>query len=176
MVLKPCVDDLLSIFGTWIVVILCELFCCTAMNGNGWFLYGILILNILLIFASAKDCLYFGRVITLSSNGAEVSFLRYRKHYAWQDVEIHFYNPLRTHYFDSEEPSSGIVIMFHGQYNIGKKAPMTFCRYHHPFSSVFIRFDSDKNRKTIIYGKTVYKGYLASKSEIIDYLTSVRAL
>lgn len=173
MKIKPCTDDIISVFSIWPVIILCEMFISFTYNWNKYVMSGLLIMNGILGISSMRDIVYFARTIVLDCEGCAFSILGFKKRYKWSDLNMHLCENDNIQYSDSEARGPGLLIYPRNAKYFRRIAAMTYCRYFHPFSSLYIRFKALKKGRQIVTGKVVYYGYVVEKKVLLDYLSTI---
>ena len=173
MEIGPCKDDMASILGVCIVIVLCEGGLLFASKFDSFILIGILLLNIVLCVVLIRDSLYLYRTVTLGRDGCTFSIGKLSKTYNWCDLWVQLYGDKNFHFYDADLSGPGILICPKSLEYRERIPCMTFCRYRKPFSSVYIRFRSSADENRVIYGKVVYYGYTAEQKTIMDYLKSI---
>jgi len=172
MKIKPCTEDVVSDLSIWIVIVLCELFVLLFSRWNQIVIWGILAMNGVLIGCSVRDIVYFARTINLNCEGCVFSLWGFERRYQWSDVDIHLCREKDFQYSDSEVRGPGLLICPKSAKYSSRMSAMTYCRYFHPFSSVYLRFRSSKDIQPIITGKIVYYGYIVEEKAIVDFLVT----
>ena len=173
MQIKPCRDDVGSIIGTYIVIVLCEIGLLFVCEFELFFVIMILIVNVVLSIVLIRDLLYLYRTITIEREGCTFSIGKYAKSYNWCDLNVQLCEAKPFKFYDSDISGPGILICPKSMKYSNKIPYMTSCRYKKPFTSVYIRFKSAEDEKKIIYGKVVYYGYIAERELLMDYLQSI---
>lgn len=174
MTLRPCTDDLISLFAIYPVILLCEGFLAWVCDWNTALVIGLLLLNLLLLLNSLRDALYFARTITLNKEGFTVSLLSYQKTYPWTDLTLTLCDHYGSRFHDSDRPGRGILILPKSHTPAKRLSPMTACRWFHPCKSIFLRFQSSPAPASS--GKVMYEGYIVREEEILDFLLSIEVI
>ena len=176
MVIKPCEDDLISLFAIWPVIILCEVFAAVAGSFNPLFIGGMIVLDICLGISSLRDYVYLGRTIYIDREGCTFRVLGYSKKYNWDSLNVQICHADTFRFSDSDIAGPGLLIGPKAMRNSKHIAPMTYCRYRHPFSSVYIRYRTPKDDLRKVTGKTVYSGFTEDRRILQEVLASAGIL
>lgn len=116
--------------------------------------------------------IYFGRTITLDSEGCCFSFRGFKKKFRWEELDIQYYENDHSHsrLGNREAEGPGILINVKGRKYRSKLPAMTYCYFFHPMTSVFLRFrqplddlDPWKHSMTIL-------GYAIKREELLAVL------
>lgn len=170
MKIKPCLDDIISVVAIWPVIIVIECLVIFVSKLNAFFFLGIVLLNALLFVSSVRDFLYLSRTIILDHEGCTFSIWRFCKKYKWSSLKVQLCDDSKFVFSDSDVSGPGLLICPLSAKYDKKTAAMTYCRRKHPFTSVFLRFETTQNKHPTVTGKIVYYGYTTGKQEILDYL------
>ena len=117
---------------------------------------------------------YFGRTITLDSEGCCFSFRGFEKKYRWEELDVQYYenDHSHSHLGNREADGPGILINVKGRTYRSKLPAMTYCYTFHPMTSVFLRFrqalddlDPWKHSITVL-------GYAIKREELLAALKS----
>ena len=164
------VDDLRQLLVFAILAVIAQVFLLFALSWNVVVIIVCIILDILLFIAGLVDWLYFSRKIILDAYGCAFVSLRATKKFTWEEIHLqHAENSLFL-FGDSEIPGEGIILSVKPISKPMHIGAMTYCRFTHPCTSVFIRFSSPFDRLTRTSAKFVYSGFVADKDEMLDFL------
>ena len=134
-----------------------------------FYIVGIVLLDTLLCICSVRDLVYFARTIEFKQDGCAISIWKFKKTYRWCDLTVQLCDDSDFAFRDSDKRGPGMMIRPKSA-NYGRKlAGMTYCRIMHPFSSVYLRFESAKDEHRTITGKIVYYGYNITKEDALKY-------
>ena len=115
---------------------------------------------------------YFGRTITMDSEGCCFSFHSFEKEFRWEELDVQYYENDHSHSrLDNREAKGpGILINVKGRKYRSKLPAMTYCYTFHPMTSVFLRFrqplddlDPWKHSMTIL-------GYAIKREDLLAVL------
>ena len=173
MQIKPCKDDVDSIIGIYIVVVLCEIGLLFASEFESFFIIMVLLVNIVLGVVLIRDLFYLYRTITIEYKGCTFSIGKWSKSYNWCDLKVQLCEDKNFKFYDADISGAGILISPKSMKCSNKIPYMTSCRYKKPLTSVYIRFKSVEDEKKTIYGKIVYYGYVAERETIVNYLQTM---
>lgn len=169
MKVKPCEDDIISVIAIWPVIIIAEVLFIMTGSRETFYIDGIVLLDTLLCICSVRDLVYFARTIEFKQDGCAISIWKFKKTYRWCDLTIQLCDDSDFAFRDSDKRGPGMMIRPKSA-NYGRKlAGMTYCRIMHPFSSVYLRFESAKDEHRTITGKIVYYGYNITKEDALKY-------
>ena len=173
MELKPCTNDVISVIAIWPVIIICELIFLIIIHFNIHFFCLFLFLDIVLCFFSIRDFVYFSRRIIFDSDGCTISLWKLQKQYPWNTLKVQLCEDRSYLFSDSDVNGSGVLICPKEINYTSKTAPMTYCRNRHPFSSIYLRFESAIDSNKTITGKSVYWGYVVDQKKAFDFFANV---
>ena len=173
MELKPCTNDIISVIAIWPIIIICELIFLLIINFDVYFVCLFLFLDFGLCFFSVRDLVYFSRRVTFDSDGCTISLWKLHKKYPWNTLKIQLCED-RSFLFSASDVNGPGILICPKEINYNSKiAPMTYCRNWHPFSSIYLRFESTKDTKKTTTGKTVYFGYVLEQKIVLDFFANV---
>lgn len=173
MKIEPCTDDLISIFAIWPVIILCEIGVGISFAWNSLVLWLIILMDCILLIHSMKEYAYFGRTIIFGQEGVVFTLLGFEKRYEWDRIRVTLCNNDGLLFHDSETGGAGVLLTLRDEKLPKKTAAMTYCRYRHPLTSVFLRFQNSKEEDIVVTGKVIYRGYVVEKSRVLNFLTHI---
>ena len=119
-----------------------------------------------------SSMVYFGRTITLDSEGCCFSFRGFEKKFRWEELDVQYYENDHSHsrLGNREAEGPGILINVKGRKYRSKLPAMTYCYFFHPKTSVFLRFrkplddlDPWKHSITVL-------GYAIKREELLAVL------
>ena len=93
------------------------------------------------------NCGAVGRTIALHKEGITVSFLCFKKTYKWSELKTKRYVDNRAFYpypHGSFYYAKGVEFSYKKIKRAPRKESYNYCLYHHPFSLIFIYFETDK--------------------------------
>ena len=170
MEIKPCAEDRISVIGIWIAIIVIEIAVILVSKFHALFVIGIVLLDAVLCISAIRDFIYLSRTVQLDREGCTFSLWRFRKTYQWDSLKVQLCDDRHFTFSDSDVSGPGLLICPKTANYDHKIAAMTFCRKKHPFSSVYLRFETAKDKHPTVTGKIVYYGYTADKAEILNFL------
>ena len=115
---------------------------------------------------------YFGRTITMDSEGCCFSFHSFEKEFRWEELDVQYYENDHSHsrLGNREADGPGILINVKGRKYNPKWAAMTYCYTFHPMTSVFLRFRGPKDDlKSWKFNHTIV-GYTIKREELLAVL------
>lgn len=172
MKIQNCTKDLWGQLFYYVLAVIAEVFILVVCEYQCVILLVCLLLDVCLVASWVIDWCYFGRKIILDKKGCTFIRNKSRNTFDWAEVNVQYYSNNRYSFGDAEEPGEGIILSVNPIRKPEHIAAMTYCRFSHPATSVFIRFDSKLCNSTHNTAKFVYKGFYAQKCELLDFLTS----
>lgn len=158
----------LSFFA--VLAVIAQVFLLFVLSWNIVAIVACVILSILILILGFADWLYFNRTVILDAYGCTfISFFATKK-FSWED--IHLLRTENSSFFfgDSEIPGEGIILSVKPISKPLHIGAMTYCRFTHPSTSVFIRFTSPVDRLKKPTAKLIYTGFVADKKDILSLL------
>ena len=135
-----------------------------------------LLLTFIIIFAVASGAwiigsmVYFGRTITLDSEGCCFSFHRFEKKFRWEELDVQYYKNDHFHNIGNEIASPGILINVRGRKHHSKLPAMTYCYTFHPMTSVFLSFPIPWDDRDPRERAPMLRGYVMKREELLAVL------
>ena len=121
-----------------------------------------------------RDWLYFGRSFILDECGCTVVSKGKSQKYAWEDIYLQHTKNTSFTYGDSEIAYDGYILALHPISKPKRLGAMTYCRYTHPRTSVFLRFAStDVDRRIKTAGKVFLRGFVIREEELYSLLKHI---
>ena len=164
------VVDLRQLLIFAILAAIAQVFLFFALSWNVVIIIACIILDILLFIAGFVDWLYFSRKIILDAYGCAFVSLRATKKFTWEEIHLQHTKNSSFLFGDSEIPGEGVILSVKPISKPVHIGAMTYCRFTHPSTSVFIRFSSPFDRIIRTSAKFVYRGFVADKDEMLDFL------
>jgi len=131
-----------------------------------------LILGVFLCFTLYVDWSYLSRKIILEEGGCSFVSARRIKKYSWEEIYLQYVENSYGLFLD-EFSGKGLILSGKPISKPEFIGAMTYCRLAHPIDSVFIRFESSVDDPKKIYWKSAYRGFVADKNQILEFLNSV---
>ncbi len=167
MKLEPRAEDLTIVFSNQLIILIG----CLVLNPIfGWapaLVWGCLVLFILGFLAGLRDVLYFARTVTLDQSGCTFSLFHFQRTYSWKDLEVRLCSGYGPKFHDSDPGGAGILIHTCTSRYGRRLAPMTWCRWHHPGASVFLRFPDER-----YIPAHICQGFTADRDALLALLRS----
>jgi len=173
MRIPKCIDDLRETLVYFIIFLLSEITLYHFLDGVLAML-ALFLLFVAVFIGVATEYLYFGRNITIDSDGCTFSLGKYTKTYKWSQMSVIYCENNSFQFGDCESPAPGIILSGTPIRKPQKIAAMTYCRFKHPLTTVFLRFQNDTD--VPLTGKRIYRGYLVDKERIMCLLKEVGKL
>ena len=129
-----------------------------------------IVFDLLLLIAALIDWLYFSRRIILDGYGCSFVSFGVTKKYTWEEINIKYTDNTSFFFGDSEIPGEGVILSVKPISKPVNVGAMTYCRFTHPRTSVFIRFSSPFDSYKKNFAKFVYRGFVANKNKILSLL------
>lgn len=133
-------------------------FSCTALIGT-----------VLLLFVLLFQYPYFHRTIIMDEKGVTVILGKKQKIYLWENINTVFYNSNNVRIRGVNEILTDGYILSTKRINSPKYLyPTTFCLFFHPYTSVFLRFPTNKKTDKFVLSSFTFS-YEVDK-ELIESL------
>ncbi len=119
---------------------------------------------------SVSAMVYFGRTITLDSEGCCFSFRGFEKKYRWEELDVQYYENDHSHRTGREASGPGILINVKGRKYNPKRAAMEYCYRFHPMTSVFLSFPIPWDDLDPWKRSPMIRGYVIKREELLAVL------
>ena len=113
---------------------------------------------------------YFGRTITLDSEGCCFSFHGFEKKYRWEELDVQYYKNVYKYRPGNGINSPGILINVKGRKYNPKKPAMDYCSTFHPMTSVFLSFPIPWDDLDPWKRSPMIRGYVIKREELLAVL------
>lgn len=115
---------------------------------------------------------YFGRTITLDSEGCCFSFRGFEKKFRWEELDVQYYKNDHSHsrLGNREADGPGILINVKGRKYRSKLPAMTYCYFFHPMTSVFLSFPVPWDDRDPWKRSPMIRGYVIKREELLAVL------
>ena len=113
---------------------------------------------------------YFGRTITLDSEGCCFSFHGFEKKYRWEELDVQYYKNVYKYRPSNGINSPGILINVKGRKYNPKKPAMDYCSTFHPMTSVFLSFPIPWDDLDPWKRSPMIRGYVIKREELLAVL------
>lgn len=170
MRVSKCADDFREILVYAVIAIVAEVFLCFVLSWHTIAITICSILNLALSVVYTVDLLYLCRIIILDETGCSFAVGKYKKVFSWNEINIQYVNNSSFRFGDSEIPGEGVILSANKISKPRYIGAMTYCRFTHPFTSVFICFGSSPSNIKKNSAKFVYGGFFANRAELMDFL------
>ena len=164
------VIDLQQLLLFLVLAVIAQVFLLFALSWNIVAIIACMILDVLLLLDGLIDWLYFRRKIVLDAYGCTFVSGRRIKKFTWEEMHLQYTKNSSYLYGDSEIPGEGVILSVKPISKPEHIGAMTYCRFTHPGTSVFIRFSSPFDRLIRTSAKFLYRGFVAEKDEILSFL------
>lgn len=164
------VTDLRQLLVFAILAVIAQVFLLFVLSWNKVVIIVCVILDILLLIVGFVDWLYLNRTIVLDEYGCTFASIWSTKKFAWEEIQLQYTKNLSFLFADSEIPGEGVILSVKPVPKSVHIGAMTYCRFTHPSTSVFIRFASPLDRLKTTSAKFVYGGFSADKDELLGLL------
>ena len=142
MEISGSISDLQKILFYSILAVIAQVYLLVVLSWNKTAIIVCIVLDIVLLLAGIIDYLYFSRKIILDVSGCSFVSRRATQKYTWRELYVqHTENPPYV-FKDGEIPGEGVIISKHPIPKPLRIGAMTYCRFVHPSTSVFISFIS----------------------------------
>lgn len=170
MEVSGSLDDLRQLLVFAILALIAQVFLLFVLSWNEVVIIVCIILDFLLLIVGLVDYLYLNRKIILDVYGCTFVSNRATKKYTWEEINLQHTENALFFFGDSEIPGEGVILSVKPISKPVHIGAMTYCRFTHPSTSVFIRFASPFDRLKRTSAKFVYRGFVAEKDEILSFL------
>ena len=115
---------------------------------------------------------YFGRTITLDSEGCCFSFRGFEKKFRWEELDVQYYKNDHSHsrLGNREADGPGILINVKGRKYRSTLPAMTYCYFFHPMTSVFLSFPVPWDDRDPWKRSPMIRGYVIKREELLAVL------
>lgn len=162
--------DLQQLLLYALLAVIAQVFLFLLLSWNEFVIVVCIILDIFLLIAGVIDWLYISRKIILDIHGVTFVLKSSTKTFSWEEMQLQYTKNSSFLFGDSEIPGEGVILSTKPISKPAHIGAMTYCRFTHPSTSVFIRFSSELDRLPETSAKFVYRGFAADKSEILKFL------
>lgn len=164
------VADLRQLLVFDILAVIAQVYLLFVLSWNEVVIIACIILDIFLLFVGLVDWLYFSKKIILDAYGCTFASIRATKKFTWEEMHLQYTDNTAFLFGDSEIPGEGVILSANPILKPMHIGAMTYCRFTHPSTSVFIRFTSPFDVLTRTSAKFVYGGFVADRDEVLGYL------
>lgn len=163
-------QDLQALLVYAILAVIAQIFLLFVLSWNIVAIVGCIIISILLLISGIVDWLYFKRTVILNAYGCTFISSFATKTFSWESIYLLHTKNSSFFFGNSETHGEGVIISVTPISKPMRIGAMTYCRFTHPATSVFIRFKTplDESRKTS--AKFFYTGFTANKTDILSLL------
>lgn len=162
--------DLQELLVFAILTMIAQVFLLFVLSWNEVVIIVCAILDFFLLIVWLADWTYFSRKIILDIYGCTFISIRTTKKFTWEEINLQYTENASFLFGDSEIPGEGVILSLKPISKPEYIGAMTYCRFTHPSTSVFIRFRSPLDRSNRNYAKFVFRGFVADKDEILNFL------
>ncbi len=113
---------------------------------------------------------YFGRTITLDSEGCCFSFRGFEKKFRWEELDVQYYKNDRNYNSGYQVNSPGILINVKGRKYRSMLPAMMYCYRFHPMTSVFLGFPVSWDDRDPWERSPMIRGYVMKREELLAVL------
>ena len=164
------VRDLRQLLVFAILAVIAQVFLLFVLSWNVVAIVVCIILSILILILGLVDWLYFSRTVILDAYGCTfISFFATKK-FSWESIYLLQTENSSFFFGDSEIPGEGVILSVKPISKPLHIGAMTYCRFTHPSTSIFIRFISPLDRFKKTYAKFIYTGFAANKEDMLSLL------
>lgn len=167
--------DLRQLLFFAILAVLTQVFLLFVLSWNIIAVSGCIIISVFLLIIGIADWLYFSRTVILDAHGCTFTSFFFTKKFPWESVYLLRTDNSSFFFGDSEISGEGVILSISPISKPLRIGAMTYCRFTHPSTSVFIRLVTPIDRLKMdrwkkISAKTIYTGFVADKEEILCLL------
>ena len=164
------VHDLRQLLVFDFIAVIAQVFLLFVLSWNIVAIVVCIILSILILTFGLVDWLYFNRTVILDACGCTfISFFGTKK-FSWESIHVLLTDNSSFFFGDSELPGEGVILSVKPISKPLHIGAMTYCRFTHPSTSVFIRFITPLDQQKKTYAKFIYTGFSAYKEDILSFL------
>ena len=164
------VQDLIESLVFVILAVIAQVFLLFVLSWNVVVIVVCIILSVILLITAIVDCLYFSRTVILNADGCTfISFFTTKK-FSWENIYLLHTKNSSFFFGDSEFSGEGIILSVKPISKPLHIGAMTYCRFTHPSTSIFIRFTTPIVRTKEACAKFIYAGFVADKEDISHLL------
>ena len=153
-----------------ILAVIAQVFLLFMLSWNIAAIIVCIILDFFLLIVGLVDWLYFSRKIILDAYGCTFVSITATKKFTWEEIYLQHTENSSFLFGDSEIPGEGVILSVKPIAKPAHIGAMTYCRFTHPSTSVFVRFASPFDGLKITHAKFVYIGFIADKDEMLRFL------
>ena len=113
---------------------------------------------------------YFGRTITMDSEGCCFSFRGFEKKFRWEELDVQYYKNDRNYNSGHQVNSPGILINVKGRKYRSMLPAMMYCYRFHPMTSVFLGFPVSWDDRDPWERSPMLRGYVMKREELLAVL------
>lgn len=110
-----------------------------------------IIISVFILLIDIWFCVAYGREITFSPDGISIKFLFIKRQYAWSEYPNRRYFHRENEIGYRDAVSDGIEFSKRKHLRFKNFTPSTYCLFVHPFSYVFLSFDSPHSPQASLY-------------------------
>ncbi len=173
MEIYKCTDDLQEVFFSDILAIIGVIFLCSALSWNIIAIVASAAIILMTFVGTFIDWLYLSRRIVLDEVGCTFISGKRKKRFTWQEMNVQYVDELSVLFADCEIAGDGVIISANPISKSTYIGAMTYCKFTHPFTSVFIRFGPSPENIKKAAGKFIYGGFFQNRSDLRNYLESI---
>lgn len=118
------------------------------------------------------DWTYFGRTVILNADGCTFVSSSKTKTYSWDSIYLfHTMNSTSFYFGDYEIPGEGVILSVNPVKMPSRMRAMNYCKFTHPSTSVFIRFENPELERIYKKSAQIYlTGFVAAKEDVLRCL------
>ena len=167
-------DDLKELLFFQILATLGQLFFLYLLDWHIFAIIACIIITILILIGMIIDRLYLNKKIILDQYGCTFVWKKKTRIFSWEDIHLQYVENSAFLFGDAEIPGAGIILSSKPISKLKHIGAMTYCRFTHPITSVFVRFTSSQNDLKRTSSHFLFGGFAANKEEIICLLKQGR--
>ena len=164
------INDLLENLVYVVIAVIAQVFLLFVLSWNKVVVIMCIMLSVLILIDGLIDWLYISRKIVLDAYGCTFISTKGTKKFTWEELYLQHTENSSYLFGDSEIPGEGVIISVKPISKPVHIGAMTYCRFAHPRTSVFIRFASPMDSLPKTSAKFVYRGFVADKNEVLGFI------
>jgi hypothetical protein len=162
-------NDLKALLFFDLLAVIAQVFLLFILSWNIVAVIACVVITIFLLIDGYINWTYLNRKILLDATGCTFVSSKTANRFTWDEMYLQHSANSSYLFGDSEIPGEGIILSAHPIHKPTAIGAMTYCRFTHPGTSVFIRFSSPLDASPKNAAKFVYGGFVTDK-DAFQYL------
>lgn len=169
MEISSDISDWKEILFFEFLAIAAQLFLLFVLSWNIIAIIACTIITVFLVLDGYTNWLYLNRKILLDNIGCTFISSKTVSKFTWNEIYLQRSENSSYLFGDSEIPGEGIILSAQPIKKPAGIGAMTYCRFTHPSTSIFIRFSSPLDQTKRTAAKFVYGGFIADKDALLSF-------